>query len=76
MPGRRRGSAGAGPERQAAPALPAVLADAGHVDTVVIAAENLAEATLAPDVQVVGAGTLAEVIVWLHGGRGRRQPPS
>jgi magnesium chelatase family protein len=38
------------------------------VDTVVVAAENAAEARLVPDVRVVAAGTLAEVAIWLRGG--------
>jgi magnesium chelatase family protein len=38
------------------------------VDTVVVAAQNLAEAALVPGVQAVGASNLMEVIVWLRGG--------
>jgi magnesium chelatase family protein len=51
--------------------LPAVVAaeaaEAG-VDTVVVAAQNVAEAALVPGVQAVGASSLTEVIVWLRGG--------
>jgi magnesium chelatase family protein len=47
--------------------LPAVAAAAG-VHTVVVAPANQAEAALVPGVRVVGAGTLAEVIIWLRGG--------
>jgi magnesium chelatase family protein len=52
--------------------LPAVVAAAGGVSTVVVAGPNLAEAALVPGVQVIGAGTLVEVIAWLRSGR----PPS
>jgi magnesium chelatase family protein len=48
--------------------LPAVVAAEADVDTVVVAAQNVAEAALVPGVQVVGATTLLEVIVWLRGG--------
>jgi magnesium chelatase family protein len=48
--------------------LPAVLAARPGVDTVVVAASNAAEAALVPGVQVIGAGSLLEVIVWLRGG--------
>src|SRR6201996_6618252 len=48
--------------------LPAVLAAAGTVDPVIVAADNYAEAALVPGIRVIGAGTLAEVIVWLRGG--------
>ena len=48
--------------------LPAVLAAGPGVDTVVVAAANAAEAALVPGVQVVGAGSLLEVIIWLRGG--------
>jgi magnesium chelatase family protein len=48
--------------------LPAVLAAEGGVDTVVVAAQNVAEAALVPGVQVIGANSLVEVIVWLRGG--------
>jgi magnesium chelatase family protein len=34
----------------------------------VVAAQNVAEAALVPGVQVVGASTLLEVIIWLRGG--------
>jgi magnesium chelatase family protein len=52
--------------------LPAVVAaasaTAGGAGTVVVAAQNSEEAALVPGVQVVGANSLAEVIVWLRGG--------
>ena len=48
--------------------LPAVVAAEPRVDTVVVAAQNAAEAMLVPGVRVVGAATLAEVIDWLRGG--------
>jgi magnesium chelatase family protein len=48
--------------------LPAVVAAEAGVDTVVVAAQNVAEAALVPGVQVVGASTLLEVIIWLRGG--------
>jgi magnesium chelatase family protein len=51
--------------------LPAVVAARGGVDTVdtvVVAAPNVAEASLVPGVQVVGANSLLEVIIWLRGG--------
>jgi magnesium chelatase family protein len=48
--------------------LPAAVATQGDVDTVVVAAQNVAEAALAPGLRVVGANSLAEVIVWLRGG--------
>ena len=48
--------------------LPAVAAADGDVHTVVVASANQAEAALVPGVRVVGAGTLAEVIIWLRGG--------
>jgi magnesium chelatase family protein len=48
--------------------LPAAAAADGGVDTVVVAALNVAEASLVPGVRVVGANTLTEVIVWLRGG--------
>jgi magnesium chelatase family protein len=48
--------------------LPAVVASEPDSDTVVVAAQNAAEAALVPGVQVVGASTLAEVIMWLRGG--------
>jgi magnesium chelatase family protein len=52
--------------------LPAVVAAEPGVDTVVVAAQNVAEATLVPGVQVIGASSLIEVIIWLRGG----PPPS
>ena len=52
--------------------LPAVVAAEAGVDTVVVAAQNVAEAALVPGVQVVGASSLIEVIIWLRGG----PPPS
>ena len=48
--------------------LPAVVAAEAGVDTVVVAAQNVAEAALVPGVRVVGASTLLEVIIWLRGG--------
>ena len=48
--------------------LPAVITAEPCVDTVVVAAENAAEARLVPDVRVVAAGSLAEVAIWLRGG--------
>jgi magnesium chelatase family protein len=51
--------------------LPAVVAaesSVDAVDTVVVAAENAAEASLVPGVRVVAAGSLAEVAIWLRGG--------
>jgi magnesium chelatase family protein len=48
--------------------LPAVVAAEASVHTVVVAAQNVAEAALVPGVQVVGASTLLEVIIWLRGG--------
>jgi magnesium chelatase family protein len=53
--------------------LPAVVAAAASAaadsaGTVVVAAPNAEEAALVPGVQVVGASSLAEVIVWLRGG--------
>ncbi len=52
--------------------LPAVVAAEGGAGTVVVAAQNAAEAALVPGVQVVGAGSLLEVVIWLRGG----PPPS
>jgi len=48
--------------------LPAVVAAAPWVDTVVVAAENAGEARLVPGVRVVAAGSLTEVAIWLRGG--------
>jgi magnesium chelatase family protein len=49
--------------------LPAVVAAAaGGLSTVVVAAENAAEAHLVPRVRVAAAGCLAEVAMWLRGG--------
>jgi magnesium chelatase family protein len=56
--------------------LPAVLTAEPCVDTVVVAAENAAEARLVPGVRVVGAGSLAEVAIWLRGGPAPTPPPS
>jgi magnesium chelatase family protein len=59
--------------------LPAVVAAAGAngcaVETAVVAAPNVAEAALAPGMRVVGARSLAEVIVWLRGGP-QPEPPA
>jgi magnesium chelatase family protein len=52
--------------------LPAVMAAEAGVDTVIVAAQNVEEAALVPGVQVIGASSLLEVIVWLRGG----PPPS
>jgi magnesium chelatase family protein len=48
--------------------LPAVVAAEGGVDTVIVAAQNVAEASLVPGMRVIGANSLLEVIVWLRGG--------
>jgi magnesium chelatase family protein len=49
--------------------LPAVLAAAASgMDTVVVAAQNAAEAKLVPGLRVVAAGGLGEVATWLRGG--------
>jgi magnesium chelatase family protein len=48
--------------------LPAVVAAEAGVDTVVVAAQNVAEAALVPGIHVVGASSLIEVIIWLRGG--------
>ncbi len=49
--------------------LPAVVAAAGDgIETVVVAAQNRAEAELVPGVQVVAATWLLEVVLWLRGG--------
>jgi magnesium chelatase family protein len=48
--------------------LPAVVAAEAGVDTVVVATANAAEAALVPGVQVTGASSLLEVIIWLRGG--------
>ena len=48
--------------------LPAVVAAELSVDTVVVAAANLAEARLVPGVRVVAASSLAEVAIWRRGG--------
>jgi magnesium chelatase family protein len=55
--------------------LPAVVTAEPCVDTVVVAAENAAEARLVPGVRVVGAGSLAEVAIWLRGGPAPTPPP-
>jgi len=52
--------------------LPAVVAAVCGAETVVVAAQNAQEAALVPGVQVIGASSLAEVIIWLRGG----PPPS
>jgi magnesium chelatase family protein len=56
--------------------LPAVVAAEPGSDTVVVAAQNVAEAALVPGVRVVGAATLAEVILWLRGGPPPTPPAS
>jgi len=48
--------------------LPAVATSEPCVDTVVVAAENAAEAWLVPGVRVVAASSLTEVAIWLRGG--------
>jgi magnesium chelatase family protein len=48
--------------------LPAVVAAEPSVHTVVVAAQNAAEAMLVPGLRVIGAATLTEVISWLRGG--------
>jgi magnesium chelatase family protein len=48
--------------------LPAVVAAEQHAHTVVVAAQNVAEAALVPGIDVIGASTLAEVMIWLRGG--------
>src|SRR5215469_1746286 len=58
--------------------LPAVVAAAGGagpaaVGTAVVAAQNAGEAALVPGVRVIGANSLAEVIIWLRGGQ---EPPA
>lgn len=56
--------------------LPAVVAAAAAgVDTVVVAAENAAEAALVPGARVIAAGRLAEVAIWLRGGPVPSPPP-
>src|ERR1700756_828441 len=52
--------------------LPAVVAAESGVDTVVVAAQNVAKPALVPAIQVWGPSSLIEVIVWLRGG----PPPS
>ena len=54
--------------------LPAVITAEPCVDTVVVAAENAAEARLVPDVRVVAADSLAEVAIWLRGGPAHAGP--
>src|SRR5215469_5518626 len=56
--------------------LPAVVAAELSVDTVVVAAANLAEARLVPGVRVVAASSLAEVAIWLRGGPAPTPPPA
>src|SRR5580692_11686546 len=56
--------------------LPAVITAEPCVDTVVVAAENAAEARLVPDVRVVAADSLAEVAIWLRGGPAPTPAPS
>jgi magnesium chelatase family protein len=52
--------------------LPAVVAAEGGAGTAVVSAQNAGEASLVPGIQVIGANSLSEVIVWLRGG----PPPS
>jgi len=56
--------------------LPAVITAEPRVDTIVVAAENAAEARLVPGVRVVAAGSLAEVAIWLRGGPAPTPAPS
>src|ERR1700733_119732 len=56
--------------------LPAVITAEPCVDTVVVAAENAAEARLVPDVRVVAAGGRAGVAIWLRGGPAPTRTPS
>src|SRR5215467_5260022 len=56
--------------------LPAVVAAEPSVDTVVVAAQNAAEARLVPGVRVVAASSLAEVAIWLRGGPAPTPPPA
>src|SRR5215469_16771152 len=56
--------------------LPAVATAESRVDTVVVAAENAAEARLVPGVRVVAASNLAEVAIWLRGGPAPTPPAS
>jgi magnesium chelatase family protein len=60
--------------------LPAVAAAEPSVDTVVVAAQDVTEAELVPGVRVIGASSLAEVVLWLRGGppparQALREPP-
>ena len=56
--------------------LPAVIAaTAEGLSTVVVAAENAAEARLVPDARVIAAGCLAQVAMWLRGGPAPVPPP-
>jgi len=48
--------------------LPAVVAAESGVHTVVVAAQNAGEAALVPGMRVIGATSLAEVVMWLRGG--------
>src|SRR5579863_6595593 len=56
--------------------LPAVATAEPCVDTVVVAAENAAEARLMPGVRGVAASSLAEVAIWLRGGPAPTPAPS
>ena len=56
--------------------LPAVLAAAGSgVDTVVVAAANHGEAALVPDLSVVSARSLTQIVAWLRGGPAPQTEP-
>lgn len=49
--------------------LPAITGAAeGGIDTVVVAAEDAADAALVPGMRVIAAHSLAEVIAWLQQG--------
>jgi magnesium chelatase family protein len=54
--------------------LPAVVAAESGVHTVVVAAQNAGEAALVPGMRVIGASSLAEVVMWLRGGPPPPQP--
>jgi magnesium chelatase family protein len=58
--------------------LPAALAAArARITTIVVAAANYAEAIQVPDMTVIGAENLTEVVIWLRGGPPpHREPPS
>jgi magnesium chelatase family protein len=58
-------------------ALPAILAGThAGIGTVLVAAGNFTEASAAPDVRVIAAQTLPEVVAWLRGGPPPKPPAS